>query len=38
MASGYKLGRADEVIANAHTFAVPILLVWVALCAWWFSR
>ena len=38
MVSGYKLGRADEVIAHAPTLAVPILLVWVALCAWWFSR
>ncbi len=37
MFSGYKLGRPGEAIANAHPFAVPILLTWVAACAWWFT-
>ena len=37
MFSGYKLGRPGEAIANAHPLAVPILLAWVAACAWWFT-
>ncbi len=37
MFSGYKFGRPGEAIANAHPFAVPILLTWVAACAWWFT-
>ena len=37
MFSGYKLGRPGEAIANAQPLAVPILLAWVAACAWWFT-
>ena len=37
MFSGYKLGRPDEAIANAHPLAVPLLLAWVTVCAWWFT-
>jgi len=37
MFSGYKLGRPGEAIANAHPFLVPVLLIWVAACAWWFT-
>ena len=37
MFSGYKLGRPDEAIANAHPLSVPLLLAWVAACAWWFT-
>lgn len=37
MFSGYKLGRPGEAIANAQPLAVPILLAWVAVCAWWFT-
>jgi cytochrome b len=37
MFSGYKLGRPGEAIANAQPLAVPLLLAWVAACAWWFT-
>ena len=37
MFSGYKLGRPGEAIANAHPLSVPLLLAWVAACAWWFT-
>ncbi len=37
MFSGYKVGRPGEAIATAHPFLVPVLLIWVAACAWWFT-
>ena len=38
MLTGRKLGATSEAIANARPLAAMVLLVWAALCAWWFGR
>lgn len=38
MFSGIKLGRPDEAIANTHLRIIPLMLGWIAVCAWWLAR
>ncbi len=38
MFTGRKLGETGEAIAGARLWAVPLLLGWVAACAWWLAR
>lgn len=38
MFTGRKFGAAGEAIAGARLWAVPLLLGWVAVCAWWLAR
>lgn len=38
MFTGRKLGAAGEAIGGARPWAVPLLLGWVAACAWWLAR
>lgn len=38
MLTGMKQGVPAEAIAGARLWAVPLLLVWVAACAWWLAR
>lgn len=38
MFTGLKQGRPDEAIGRTSLWAVPLMLVWVAFCAWWLSK
>lgn len=38
MLTGRKLGEPAEAIGAARLWAVPLLLGWVAACAWWLAR
>lgn len=38
MLTGMKQGTPAEAIASARIWAVPLLLGWVAACAWWLAR
>jgi len=38
MLTGLKQGRPDEAIANARPLVLVVLIVWVAVCAWWLAR
>jgi hypothetical protein len=38
MLTGMKQGAPAEAIASARIWAVPLLLAWVAACAWWLAR
>ena len=38
MFTGLKQGRPDEAIGRTSLWAVPLMLAWVAFCAWWLSK
>lgn len=37
MITGFKQGAAGEAVAG-RVWALPVLLAWIATCAWWLSR
>jgi cytochrome b len=37
MITGFKQGAAGEAVAS-RAWVLPVLLSWIAACAWWFSR